>query len=48
MDIILSLLREAATIAFKALVKALASDLIKRHKDRTAPTSTRDGSDTTK
>ena len=45
MDFILLLLEKAAIAAVKAIVKALVSDLIKRRKRRTAPTSTRDGSD---
>jgi len=43
---ILSFVRDAALIAFKAFITALAKLLVNRRKDRTAPTDTRDGSDT--
>ena len=48
MEIILSLIKEAATVTLRVLVKAVAQNLIKRFKERTAPTSDRDGSDIVK
>ena len=44
-EIVLSFVKDAALIVFKVYIKALANDLIKRHKNRTAPTADRDGSD---
>ena len=52
MDIILFLINEAGVITFRVFITALAQeavkgirDLIKRIKERTAITSTKDGSD---
>ena len=45
MDLVFDLIKEAAIIAYKVVVKALADDLLKRLKKRTAPTAHRDGSD---
>ena len=45
MDIILSLVYTAVSALVKVTVKAAACYLIKRHKDRTALTHNKDGSD---
>ena len=48
MDNILSFVRDAALIAFKVFIKALAQHLTKRLKDRTVLTRNKDGSDALK
>ena len=45
MEVILFLIKEAATIILRVFVNAWANDLLKRLKKGTAPTSDRDGSD---
>ena len=48
MDIILFLIKDAVTVTLRVFVTALAQYLLKRLKDRTAPTPNRDGSDINK
>ena len=46
MDLILSFIEIAAKVIFKVAFKTLAEYVVSRIKERTAPITSRDGSDT--